>query len=219
MSLTLLPNVKQADANKYEDPAVTLAMVMTKAINYVRGILLVGAQIAGAIFASFIVSVLFPTDFNVRTTLADNTSIVRGLFIEAILTAELVFTVFMLAKEKHKATYMAPIGIGIALFVAELVGVFFTGGSLNPARSLGPCVIVGEFDKEHWIYCEFNPVRFLSPKCLILFPRGRSRYWRCGSCGILPLHQSPRVRGGKSRPRYDSGGGRGCKIPIEGRRR
>jgi aquaporin related protein len=127
-------------------------MVMTKSINYVRGFLLVGAQIGGAIFASFLVQVLFPLDFNVRTTLAESTSIARGVFIEAILTAELVFTVFMLAKEKHKATYMAPVGIGLALFVAELVGVFFTGGSLNPARSLGPCVTTGQFDSDHWVY-------------------------------------------------------------------
>ncbi|KAI7115010.1 hypothetical protein KC352_g34476, partial [Hortaea werneckii] len=103
-----------------------------------RGFLLVGAQLVGAIFASFLTQVLFPADYNVRTTLSTDTSIARGVFIEAMLTAELVFTVFMLAKEKHKATYMAPVGIGLALFVAELVGVFFTGGSLNPARSFGP---------------------------------------------------------------------------------
>ncbi|OAK97540.1 aquaporin-like protein [Phaeosphaeriaceae sp. SRC1lsM3a] len=77
---------------------------------------------------------------------------VNGVFIEAVLTAELVFTIFMLAKEKHKATFIAPVGIGLALFIAELVGVYYTGGSLNPARSFGPCVITGIFDKEHWIY-------------------------------------------------------------------
>lgn len=48
------------------------------------------------------------------------------------LTAELVLTIFMLAAEKHKGTFMAPLGIGLALFVAELAGVFFTGGMLIP---------------------------------------------------------------------------------------
>lgn len=144
------------------DPAVTLGMVMTKSINYTRGFLLVSAQIVGAITASFIVQALFPSDFNVRTTLAPQTSIARGLIIEAILTAELVFTVFMLAKEKHRATYMAPVGIGLALFVAELVGVYYTGGSLNPARSFGPCVATNQFDSEHWIYCTYRP-HSLSP--------------------------------------------------------
>lgn len=60
----------------------------------------------------------------------------------------------MLANEKHKATFMAPIGVGLALFVAEMVGVYYTGGSLNPARSFGPCVISGVWDQEHWIYCK-----------------------------------------------------------------
>lgn len=48
--------------------------------------------------------------------------------IEMFLTAELVFTIFMLAAEKHKGTFLAPVGIGLALFIAELSGVFFTGG-------------------------------------------------------------------------------------------
>lgn len=58
----------------------------------------------------------------------------------------------MLAVEKSKATFLAPMVIGLALFTAELAGVLFTGGSLNPARSFGPNVILGQFDKEHWIY-------------------------------------------------------------------
>jgi aquaporin related protein len=89
---------------------------------------------------------------------------VQGVFIEGILTAELVFNIFMLAKEKHKATFIAPVGIGLALFIAEMVGVFYTGGSLNPARSFGPCVVTGIFDKEHWIYSKSSPLHF--PKWL-----------------------------------------------------
>ena len=44
------------------------------------------------------------------------------------MTAELVLTIIMLAAEKHKATYLAPVGIGLAFFIAELAGVYFTGG-------------------------------------------------------------------------------------------
>ncbi|KAF1954630.1 aquaporin-like protein [Byssothecium circinans] len=134
------------------NPAVTLAMLLTRAMSPIRSFLLLVAQLAGSIFASYLVSVLFPTPLNVRTTLSAETSLARGVFIEAILTAELVFTIFMLAKEKHKATFIAPVGIGLALFIAELVGVYYTGGSLNPARSFGPCVVTGVFDREHWIY-------------------------------------------------------------------
>lgn len=117
-----------------------------------RAVVLVLSQIVGSITASALVLAIFPTALNVRTTLSDGTSLVQGLFIEALMTSELVFTILMLAKEKHKSTFIAPVGIGLALFIAELVGVYYTGGSLNPARSLGPCIVTRAFDSEHWIY-------------------------------------------------------------------
>jgi aquaporin related protein len=68
------------------------------------------------------------------------------------LTAQLVFTIFMLATEKHEGTFIAPLGIGLSLFVAELMGVYYTGGSVNPARSFGPAVVSHKFNSYHWIY-------------------------------------------------------------------
>ena len=129
-------------------------MVLTKTIPVIRALFLLAMQVAGSIFASYLVSVMFPTPLNVRTTLAGGTTMAQGIFIEAILTAELVFTILMLATEKHKVAFMAPVGIGLALFVGELTGLYYTGASLNPARSLGPCVVTGIFDSEHWIYCK-----------------------------------------------------------------
>lgn len=136
------------------NPAVTMGMLMVQAISVTRAVCLFVAQMLGSMLASVIVRFLFPESFNVRTTLGGGTSLIQGVFIEAILTAELVFTIFMLAKEKHRATFIAPVGIGLALFIAELAGVQFTGGSLNPARSFGPCAITATFESEHWIYCK-----------------------------------------------------------------
>ena len=51
--------------------------------------------------------------------------------IEMFLTAQLVITIFLLAAEKHKGTFLAPVGIGLSLFIAELSGVYFTGGQSN----------------------------------------------------------------------------------------
>ncbi|KAK7932551.1 hypothetical protein PG985_003263 [Apiospora marii] len=134
------------------NPAVTLALWAVRAVSAKRAVVLFLSQIVGSITASALVLALFPTEFNVRTTLSEGTSLPQGVFIEAFMTAELVFTILMLAKEKHKSTFIAPVGIGLALFVAELVGVYYTGGSLNPARSLGPCIVTGQFDPEHWVY-------------------------------------------------------------------
>ena len=57
----------------------------------------------------------------------------------------------MLAVEKHRAKFLAPLGIGMSLFMAEMAGVYYTGGSLNPARSLGPAVANVAFDQQ-WVY-------------------------------------------------------------------
>ena len=91
------------------NPAVTFAMLLCRAISPIRATLLLVAQLAGSIFSSFLVSVMFPTGFNVRTTLSSGTGLARGVFIEAVLTAELVFTIFMLAKEKHKGLSISPL--------------------------------------------------------------------------------------------------------------
>lgn len=117
-----------------------------------RGGLVFIAQMLGAMAVSGVILGLYPGPLAVTTSLSGGTSQAQGVFIEMFLTAGLVFTIFMLAAEKHKGTFLAPIGIGLALFIAELGGVYYTGGSLNPARSFGPCVANRSFPKEHWIY-------------------------------------------------------------------
>jgi len=169
------------------NPAVTLGMVMVGAIPVVRAVCLFCAQIAGSIAASAMVLGLFPTELNVRTTLAGGANLVQGVFIEAILTAELVFTIFMLAKEKHKATFIAPVGIGLALFIAEMVGVYYTGGSLNPARSIGPCIVTATFDPEHWIYCKFS--KFFRRKLGLTDFRGRPNHGNIHRGLFLQVYQ------------------------------
>ncbi|MCJ1264595.1 hypothetical protein MMC22_004468 [Lobaria immixta] len=134
------------------NPAVTLGMMITSTLPWARGLLLFPAQMLGGIVAAALVACLFPGPLAVETKLNADTSIARGVFIEMFLTAELVLTVLFLAAEKSKATFIAPVGIGLALFVAELTGVYFTGGSLNPTRSFGPCVVNHEFPGHHWIY-------------------------------------------------------------------
>lgn len=125
---------------------------MIGGIGWVRLPIVVLSQILGALASAAVVSVLFPGELQVATELGGGTSIAQGLFIEMLLTAQLVFTIIMLAAEKHKGTFLAPIGIGFSLFVSELTGVYFTGGSLNPARSFGPAVVLHSFPGYHWLY-------------------------------------------------------------------
>ncbi|KAL8904670.1 MAG: hypothetical protein Q9207_003120 [Kuettlingeria erythrocarpa] len=142
LSGTQVANTKDPTAH------VTLGMCLVGAVPWARGAFLTFSQILGGIASSAVVNVLFPGPLNVRTALLPGMSISQGLFIEMFLSAQLVFTIFMLAAEKHKSTVVAPIGIGLSLFIAEMTGVYYTGGSVNPARSFGPCVIQRQI---YWI--------------------------------------------------------------------
>ena len=97
-------------------------MVITGTLPALRGLLLFPPQMLGGMVAAALVSCMFPGPLVVETSLNQGTSSAQGVFIEMFLTAELVFTVLMLAAEKSKATFIAPVGIGLALFVAELAG-------------------------------------------------------------------------------------------------
>ncbi len=50
------------------------------------------------------------------------------------------------------ATFLAPVGIGLALFIAQLWGTAYTGCGVNPARSLATSVVAASFTGSHWIY-------------------------------------------------------------------
>lgn len=101
-------------------------------LSAIRFLFVVIAQFLGGIAAAAVVSALFPGPMAVATTLGGGASISQGLFIEMFLTAQLVFVIIMLAAEKHKSTFLAPIGIGITFFLAELVGM----STLNAASEV-----------------------------------------------------------------------------------
>ena len=89
---------------------------------WVRGFFISVTQTVAGIAAAALTSALFPGPLNVKTKLGGGTSIAQGLFIEMFLTALLVLTVLLLAAERHKSTFLAPIGVGLSLFVAEMAG-------------------------------------------------------------------------------------------------
>ncbi|GAA5868366.1 hypothetical protein JCM3774_003268 [Rhodotorula dairenensis] len=134
------------------NPSITLGMLLVGALSPVRAAILAFVQILGAITGAAIIQALTPGTLNVRTTLTPGMSIARGLFMEAAMTALLMLAILLLAAEKSRGTFMAPLPIGLALFVAELASVYWTGGSLNPARSFGPDVVLTTFEGYSWIY-------------------------------------------------------------------
>lgn len=134
------------------NPSVTMALFLVGGLPALRSLFIVIAQILGGICAAAVVSAILPGPLNVATTLGGGTNTAQGLFIEMFLTAQLVFVIIMLAVVKHRSTYLAPVGIGLTFFLTELCGIYYTGGSLNFARSLGPAIVNHSFPHYFWIY-------------------------------------------------------------------
>nr|OQO19978.1 hypothetical protein B0A51_11379 [Rachicladosporium sp. CCFEE 5018] len=133
-------------------PAVAVGMVVLGTLGKGRAVGVIFVQFAGGLAAAGLVSCLFPGRLRGETMLGAGTSVVRGFFIEMLLTSAFVFAVFVLAADKHKGTFLAPIGIGLSLFLTQLVGLPFTGAGLNPARSFATAVLNRHFPTYHWIY-------------------------------------------------------------------
>ncbi|KAH8801455.1 aquaporin-like protein [Xylogone sp. PMI_703] len=135
------------------NPAVTLALALIGSLPFTQAAIIFLAEILGCIAAAALVRALLPgIPVQFGSTLSSGESITKGLFLEMFLTAQLIITIIMLATEKHKATFIAPVGIGLSLFTVMLVGTTFTSAAVNPARAFGPAVVSGSFPGYHWIY-------------------------------------------------------------------
>ncbi|RKF57191.1 Aquaporin-1 [Golovinomyces cichoracearum] len=134
------------------NPAITLGLAIIGAVPPIRAAILVVVQLLAGVVAALLVHAVTPGDLNVQTSLGTHTTTNQGLILEIILTATLVLTVFLLAVEKHRTTPLAPLGIGLVLFLIVLLSAQYSGASFNPARSFGPAVVQLNFASYHWIY-------------------------------------------------------------------
>jgi aquaporin Z len=136
------------------NPAVTLGMLLAGRIPVRDAVVAWAAQFTGGILGALLLWGMFSTSplYNTsRTGLGTNgwgsaSDIHIGLggafLAEVILTAMFVFVVIAVTGKLGNAT-TAGLVIGLALTVAHLIGIPITGTSVNPARSLGPALIVG----------------------------------------------------------------------------
>ncbi|PRP83073.1 aquaporin-4-like [Planoprotostelium fungivorum] len=141
------------------NPAITVAFLCTGNIDTIRGIFYILSQCAGAIGAAGLIRATTPSaDWMIvaggATRLGPGIPVIKGLFLEVIITYMLIFTVFGTVQLRNSSTGMgklAGLAIGLAVLVSHTFGVSFTGPSMNPARSLGPAVVFSEWSN-HWIY-------------------------------------------------------------------
>jgi len=133
------------------NPAVSLGMFLDQRISAADMVGYWVAQLAGGILASLTLAFIISKD-----AVADTITVVNSQFVdtfggfvgEAILTMVFVMAVLVMSKSTSYTKYL---GIGLTLTAVHLIGIPFTGASVNPARSLAPAIVGGEYN-DIWIY-------------------------------------------------------------------
>lgn len=110
----------------------------------------VAAQCLGAIAASLTLRWLLGDVGGMGATVP-SVSLARAFVIEAGYTGLLGFAILALTTDSRVPAAVVPFALGATVFAGALVTGPLTGGSFNPARTLGPAVAGGAWTA-HWLY-------------------------------------------------------------------
>ena len=73
------------------------------------------------------------------------------MLIELVLTAGLVSTILGTASSAQNVGALSALGVGGYIVLAGLWSSPISGASMNPARSFGPDLVLGDFS-DYWVY-------------------------------------------------------------------
>ena len=132
------------------NPAVTLAALFDGRIGLTGAIAYWVSQVIGALLGSLGVLALFGKDVVGGTMNSPASAISDGqaFGVETILTAVFIAVILTVtARAASNAVFVIPLTLAMIHFVA----IPITGASVNPARSLAPAIVAGNY--EHlWVY-------------------------------------------------------------------
>jgi MIP family channel proteins len=137
------------------NPAVTLAALFDGRLDWMNALGYAVAQIIGA-FAASLATLLITTVSIVQATVNQPGPTAEAAFdvqlhafaVEIILTAVFVAVILTVTK---KSPDQAILVIPFTLMAIHFVGIFISGASVNPVRSLAPAVVSGTYDSL-WVY-------------------------------------------------------------------
>ncbi|XP_066841829.1 aquaporin-2-like isoform X1 [Anser cygnoides] len=129
------------------NPALTLALLCTRKLSALRGAAGLLAQCAGAVLASAAARSALPDDASLVTRVSAAGTAGQAWGWETFATFQLALAAFATADRAAGPTGLA---LGSAVAAGALAAGPFSGGSMNPARSLGPAVVTGIWD-DHWV--------------------------------------------------------------------
>lgn len=139
------------------NPAVSIANLIDGRISIFECVYYVCAQVLGGICGALVLSWIFGSAANLGangyetlSVLPTITTLPVAITIEAILTFVFVLVVLSVTKKEN---VNAGIPIGLTLTLVHIMGIPFTGTSVNPARSIGPAFLTGGIALEQlWVF-------------------------------------------------------------------
>jgi MIP family channel proteins len=132
------------------NPAVTLAFALTRHFPWTRTVTYWGAQLAGALLAAALLRASLADHAHDGATLPSGSQ-GQAFLWELVLTFFLMLVIMAVATDSRAVGEAAAIAIGGTVGLDALFGGPITGASMNPARSIGPAVVSGEFHAL-WLY-------------------------------------------------------------------
>ncbi len=132
------------------NPAVTIGFWSVNRFRTGDVLPYVAAQCAGAVLASLLCGWLLGPVGTFGATLP-NLPLAQSFVVEMGYSGILAFVIMGVATDPRTPAAVAPFAIGATVFAGALVTGPLTGGSFNPARSLGPAVASGVWTA-HWLY-------------------------------------------------------------------
>ncbi len=145
------------------NPGVTIAFALFRHFQPREVAPYIAAQLAGAIIGAALLWSLFGDAVESGVTIPSGSDS-QAIGMEIILTFLLMFVITAVATDVRATGAAAAIAIGATVGLDVLVGGPITGGSMNPARSLGPAVISGEVS-DLWIYLVAPPIGAILGAC------------------------------------------------------
>lgn len=134
------------------NPAVSIAMLVSGKMSFKDFIGYIIAQFAGAIAGAAALMAFVGKESGLGANKLYNEDILLSLLIEVILTFVFVISILgVTSKTENKA--VSGIVIGLSLTLVHILGISFTGTSVNPARSFGPALFMGgEALSSIWVF-------------------------------------------------------------------
>jgi len=134
------------------NPAVSVAFALRGDFPWRRVGPYIAAQFAGAVLATLLLDALIGKHGSAGLTLpGPGVSTGTALAWEALLTTGLVSVVLGTASGAQQLGPIAALGVGSYIILAGLFGGPVSGASMNPARSLGPALVLGDWTS-WWAY-------------------------------------------------------------------